>query len=177
MTRFLVDEFQDVNRACGMLLKEIAGSGKTLWAVGDLRQSIYRWRGASPANIELFATDFSQRRNYFARKKTIVRGWKSSKLFAGFARQMKTAGDQSFNSWEAHRGAAITENLTAVKLEISDSLDAEAANLAKNIKSYIEKGFQFKDCAVICRTHAQINKFAKILTEKRHSDFLSRRAF
>ena len=48
----LVDEFQDVNRACGVLLKEIAGDGKGLWTVGDLRQSIYRWRGASPANIE-----------------------------------------------------------------------------------------------------------------------------
>ena len=161
----LVDEFQDVNRACGMLLKEIAGDGKNLWAVGDLRQSIYRWRGASPANIELFATDFpnaetiSLEKNYRSRTEIV-------ELFAGFARQMKTAGDQSFNSWEAHRGAAIAENLTAVKLEISDSLDAEAANLAENIKSYIEKGLQFKDCAVICRTHAQLNKFAKILTEK-----------
>ncbi|HMS42664.1 MAG TPA: ATP-dependent DNA helicase, partial [Pyrinomonadaceae bacterium] len=161
----LVDEFQDVNRACGVLLKEIAGDGQNLWAVGDLRQSIYRWRGASPANIEFFEVDFpnaetiSLEKNYRSRTEIV-------ELFANFARKMKTAGDNSFNSWEANRGSAVVENLTAVKVEISDSLDAEAANLAENIKLYLEKGFQFKDCAVICRTHAQLNKFAKILTEK-----------
>lgn len=161
----LVDEFQDVNRACGLLLKEIAGNGKNLWAVGDLRQSIYRWRGASPANIELFATDFpnaetiSLETNYRSRTEIVD-------LFANFAGKMKTAGDNSFNLWEANRGAAISEKLTAVKLEISECLDSEAANLAENINAYLEKGFQFKDCAVICRTHAQLNKFAKILTEK-----------
>lgn len=161
----LVDEFQDVNRACGVLLKEIAGDGQNLWAVGDLRQSIYRWRGASPANIELFETDFpnaetiSLEKNYRSRTEIVD-------LFANFARKMKTTGDNSFNSWEANRGSGILDNLTAVKLEISDSINREAANLAENINLYLEKGFQFKDCAVICRTHAQLNKFAKILTEK-----------
>ncbi len=161
----LVDEFQDVNRACGVLLKEIASDGKNLWAVGDLRQSIYRWRGASPANIELFATDFpnaetiSLEKNYRSRTEIVD-------LFAKFAGKMKTAGDNSFNSWEAHRGAAKAENLTAVKLEVSDSIGTEAENLAENIKLYLEKGFRYKDCAVICRTHAQLNKFAKILSEK-----------
>lgn len=161
----LVDEFQDVNRACGMLLKEIAGDGQNLWVVGDLRQSIYRWRGASPANIELFATDFpnaetiSLETNYRSRAEIVD-------LFAKFAEKMKTGGDGSFNSWQANRGAANAENLTAVKLEIADSLDAEAANLAAKIENYHTQGFDYKDCAVICRTHAQLNKFAKVLSEK-----------
>lgn len=161
----LVDEFQDVNRACGVLLKEIAGCGKGLWAVGDLRQSIYRWRGASPANIELFEVDFpnaetiSLEKNYRSRTEIV-------ELFANFARQMKTAGDNSFNSWESNRGAAKVEKLTAIRLEISETLDCEAANLATNINLYHENGLQFKDCAIICRTHAQLNKFAKVLSEK-----------
>ena len=131
----LVDEFQDVNRACGVLLKEIAGVGKGLWAVGDLRQSIYRWRGASPANIELFEIDFpdaetiSLEKNYRSRTEIV-------KLFANFARTMKTAGDQSFNSWETHRRAAQAENLTAIKFDIADSLDSEAANLAAKIPRF-----------------------------------------
>lgn len=161
----LVDEFQDVNRACGVLLKEIAGAGKGLWAVGDLRQSIYRWRGASPANIELFEVDFpnaetiSLEKNYRSRTEIV-------ELFANFARKMKTASDKSFNWWEANRGAAILDNIQAVKLEISETLDSEAANLAAKINLYRENGLQFKDCAVICRTHAQLNKFAKVLSEK-----------
>ena len=33
----LVDEYQDVNRASALLLKELAGDGKNLWVVGDAR--------------------------------------------------------------------------------------------------------------------------------------------
>ena len=54
----LVDEYQDVNRASARLLKAVAGDGKGLWVVGDARQSIYRFRGASAANMREFAEDF-----------------------------------------------------------------------------------------------------------------------
>ena len=161
----LVDEFQDVNRACGILLKEIAGEGKGLWAVGDLRQSIYRWRGASPANIELFEIDFpdsetiSLEMNYRSRTEIV-------ELFASFAGTMKTASDNAFNTWESKRGAAGAENIQSIRLEIADSLESEAANLAAQIEVYQKQGWKYKDCAVICRTHAQLNKFAKILSEK-----------
>ena len=54
----LVDEYQDVNRASGLFLKEIAGAGAGLWVVGDTRQAIYRFRGAAPTNMQRFAEDF-----------------------------------------------------------------------------------------------------------------------
>ena len=54
----LVDEYQDVNRASGLLLKEIAGTGAGLWVVGDTRQAIYRFRGAAPSNMQRFGDDF-----------------------------------------------------------------------------------------------------------------------
>ena len=54
----VVDEYQDVNRASGRLLKAIVGDGKRLWVVGDSRQSIYRFRGASSANMAEFGNDF-----------------------------------------------------------------------------------------------------------------------
>ena len=50
----LVDEYQDVNRASVRLVKAIAGDGKRLWVVGDARQSIYRFRGASSVNMARF---------------------------------------------------------------------------------------------------------------------------
>lgn len=161
----LVDEFQDVNRACGMLLKEIAGCGENLWAVGDLRQSIYRWRGASPENINLFGTDFpnaetiSLETNYRSHSEIID-------LFSHFAGKMRAAGTDFFSQWEAVRGAASAENKTAVRLEIADSIEAEASNIAETIKRFNAQGLQYKDCAVICRTHNQLNKFAKTLIEK-----------
>ena len=49
----LVDEYQDVNRASGRLLHAVAGDGRRLWVVGDSRQSIYRFRGASSTNMPI----------------------------------------------------------------------------------------------------------------------------
>ena len=162
----LVDEFQDVNRACGVLLKEIAGDGKNLWTVGDLRQSIYRWRGASPANINLFGVDFpdaetvSLETNYRSRTEIVEN-------FSSFARKMQTGSEGIFNLWSSHRGTTKFENRCAVRFEIADSLEAEAENIAAHIERYrAAEAFDYKDCAVICRTHSQLNKFAKILSAK-----------
>ena len=56
----LVDEYQDVNRASVRLLKSIVGQGERLWVVGDSRQSIYRFRGASSINMRRFSSDFPE---------------------------------------------------------------------------------------------------------------------
>src|SRR5262249_3763858 len=50
----LVDEFQDINYASGELVRLIDGGRGRVWAVGDPWQSIYRFPGASPANLQEF---------------------------------------------------------------------------------------------------------------------------
>jgi superfamily I DNA/RNA helicase len=56
----LVDEYQDVNRSSVCLLQALCGDGENLWAVGDAKQSIYRFRGASSFNMVRFGReDFS----------------------------------------------------------------------------------------------------------------------
>jgi DNA helicase II / ATP-dependent DNA helicase PcrA len=50
----LVDEFQDINYASGELVRLLDGGRGRVWAVGDPWQSIYRFRGASPANLQQF---------------------------------------------------------------------------------------------------------------------------
>lgn len=54
----LVDEYQDVNRASAQLVKNLAAHAESLWVVGDARQAIYRFRGASMRNIVRFGDDF-----------------------------------------------------------------------------------------------------------------------
>ena len=54
----LVDEFQDINRASGVLLRSLAGEERCVWVVGDANQAIYGFRGASPANIANFERDY-----------------------------------------------------------------------------------------------------------------------
>ena len=60
----LVDEYQDVNRASAQLVKILAAHAKSLWVVGDARQAIYRFRGASMRNIVRFGDDFPSHQTF-----------------------------------------------------------------------------------------------------------------
>ncbi|PPC77584.1 hypothetical protein C4K68_09495 [Pokkaliibacter plantistimulans] len=61
----LIDEFQDTNRiqlhlACLLFNQNLEGF-RSIVAIGDDDQSIYRWRGASTANIRVFKDHFNAR--------------------------------------------------------------------------------------------------------------------
>src|SRR5713226_6991415 len=58
-SHILVDEFQDINRASGVLLRLLAGDEQRVWVVGDANQAIYGFRGASSANIANFKDDYA----------------------------------------------------------------------------------------------------------------------
>jgi DNA helicase-2/ATP-dependent DNA helicase PcrA len=56
---WLVDEFQDTNRAQYGLLKELAGDKfRNVFVVADDDQIVYRWNGASYQQLERFRKDF-----------------------------------------------------------------------------------------------------------------------
>ena len=54
----LLDEYQDTGESQRVLLRSLYGDGHAVTAVGDPRQAIYGWRGASAGNLERFPTDF-----------------------------------------------------------------------------------------------------------------------
>ena len=126
----LADEYQDVNRATARLLQLLAGDGNGFWAVGDLRQAIYRFRGASPANIRRFETDFpggfrpSLDYNYRSMPGLV-------RLFGGMARRM-ASGTGSQDSWSAIRSNA---DLPEVTLAVADDEAAQADWLAEQISA------------------------------------------
>ncbi|MBK7705574.1 MAG: UvrD-helicase domain-containing protein [Acidobacteria bacterium] len=156
----LVDEFQDINRASGILLKEISGDGRGLWAVGDIRQSIYRWRGASPLNIGQFAADFPNSRTL-----ALETNYRSVpdivSLFSRFADQMK-AGAGVFHDWSANRGTSAP----AVTLTVSPTIEEEADAIAATIRDNEAGDSEFSDHAVICRTHKQLVTLSDKLSER-----------
>ena len=150
----LVDEYQDVNRASGVLLKLLAGAGRNVWAVGDARQSIYRFRGASPANIRSFEDDFED-----AKRLSLEINYRSQApvvgLFTAFARDMKASDGGLPPTWGSHRGDRGGE----IRLEVATDLDAEAAGLASEIERRRAQGIPYRDQAVLCRSHTYLARF------------------
>ena len=154
----LVDEYQDVNRASGVLLKHLAGAERNVWAVGDARQSIYRFRGASPANIRSFEDDFEG-----AKRLSLEINYRSQApvvgLFTAFARDMKASAGGLPPTWGAHRGDRGGE----VHMEVATGLDAEAAGMASEIERRRAQGVPYRDQAVLCRSHTYLARFASRL--------------
>lgn len=158
----LVDEYQDVNRASGLLLKEIVGTGKGLWVVGDVRQSIHRWRGASPANIRLFSTDFPDAKdplhleiNYRSQPPIVD-------TFAEFVPHMRATQGAEFTTWKKHR----THDGGRVSFEIASDRQAEAKGIAQEIKRLRAAGVTYREQAVICRSHINLVRIAQMLEKE-----------
>jgi DNA helicase-2/ATP-dependent DNA helicase PcrA len=154
----LVDEYQDVNRASGLLLREIAGEGKRLWAVGDIRQAVYRWRGASPANMRLFIQDFpgavtlSLKRNYRSQPAIL-------RAVSELAPRMLATRGTEFEPWQTHR----EDTGGRVSFEIAEDGSVEAEGIAREIERLRDKGVPYKDQAVICRSHTSLARIAAAL--------------
>jgi DNA helicase-2/ATP-dependent DNA helicase PcrA len=154
----LVDEYQDVNRASALFLKELVGAGAGLWVVGDARQSIYRFRGASPENVREFRRDFPGakvlplKRNYRLASRVL-------KVISAFGSQMpESAGGDGFSGWEADRRIS-----GAVAMEVADDPAAEAEGIAKLIQQQRSRGVLFRQQAVLCRSHTWLGRVAEAL--------------
>jgi superfamily I DNA/RNA helicase len=155
----LVDEFQDVNRASGVLLKLIAGDGEGLWAVGDIRQSIYRWRGASPENIQAFDNEYPD-----ASRLHLEENYRSSKqivdLFSNFASKMRVGFGEERIGWKA-----ASEMPAEIKYRTYPDQETEFQSIAEIINHNLSKGMRFSDHAVIARTKAPLLKISKSLEQ------------
>lgn len=153
----LVDEFQDVNRASAVLLKGLAGTGAGLWVVGDARQSIYRFRGASPENIDLFEQDYPT-----ARRLALAINYRSTQpivdAFAAFANDPDWNAAGPALSWTASAGAGAP-----ITFDVATTLDAEAEGIAAIIARHHDAGVAYRDQAILCRSHTNLARFAAAL--------------
>lgn len=82
----LVDEFQDINYASGELIRLLDGGRGRVWAVGDAWQSIYRFRGASAANLDEFTQHYPAAQTHF-----LTRNYRSLQPILDASAAMMTA--------------------------------------------------------------------------------------
>ncbi len=154
----LVDEFQDINRAMGILLQLLAGEDGMLWAVGDADQAIYRFRGASPANLAQFTREY-----HGAHVHHLSGNYRSTPAIIAAAEGIAETllpGDARA-SLRAIR--ANPETLQQVTLAIAPDDTAEYAGIARAIAARGQAGRSWRDQAVLCRTRKQARAVVEAL--------------
>lgn len=153
----LVDEYQDVNRASARLLKTLAGDAKGLWVVGDARQSIYRFRGASSANMARFESDFAG-----AKRLSLQKNYRSTQeivdAYCGFSRGMAASKGMLELTLKADRGSGISPDIRQVAEE-----EEEEAAAAASVRDLEAAGVPLRDQAMLFRTNGKLSDFAVAL--------------
>lgn len=154
----LVDEYQDVNHASTRLLRAVAADGRRLWVVGDSRQSIYRFRGASSTNMSRFLQQFPD-----AVTDRLERNYRSSKevinLFTTFSEKMDASTGMLPLALTADKGPG------GVKPQIRrfTTPDDEAEGVAASVRELEIAGVPLRDQAVLCRSNGRLNEIAAAL--------------
>jgi DNA helicase II / ATP-dependent DNA helicase PcrA len=83
----LLDEYQDTSVSQLRMLESLFGdaTGHPVLAVGDPRQSIYGWRGASAGTIERFPRTFPGRPGRTAQRLTLATSWRNDQRILAVA--------------------------------------------------------------------------------------------
>ena len=154
----LVDEYQDVNRASARLLKAVAGNGERLWVVGDARQSIYRFRGASSENMVRFGSDYpgavtDQLGINYRSAEQIVN------CFVTVAPKLGASTGMLPLALKADRG----KGPYCPEIRRFETLNDEAEGVAESIRQLEGAGVRLRDQAVLCRTNRRLNEIAMAL--------------
>ena len=153
----LVDEYQDVNRSSVRLLTALCGDGRNLWAVGDAKQSIYRFRGASSFNM----TRFGDEDFHGGKRGRLKRNYRSVEevvqTFSNFATGMKVGDEDS--GLESERGLSGH----VAELRTVDQSPQQTVALADAIDEIRRGGYAYRDQAVLCTGNEKLSELGQDL--------------
>lgn len=143
-THVIVDEFQDTNTIQYELLKIVAGTRANVIAVGDVKQSIYGWRGSDPQlMLSQFKKDFVG-----------VKEFHLSYTFRYGHELSLVANSIISNNKESKNEPCISHPSTPKTTVDICSTDSPGKEALKIIKQEIKKGTSLNDMAVLCRLYS-----------------------
>jgi len=146
----MVDEYQDTNTVQFRFISLLASKYQNLCVVGDDDQSIYKFRGANIRNILNFEEEFQD-----ARVIKLEQNYRSTGniLNAANAVIRHNQGRKDKTLW--------TDNGEGEQIRFRQFYNAydEADFIAEDIKSQVQEGMCYNDCAVLYRTNAQSRLF------------------
>ncbi len=144
-----MDEFQDTNKLQCDLLEKL--SNKNITIVGDLNQSIYRFRGAYKHNFDNFKKNFQVKSNEIF---TLDKSHRSTNKI------LKTAHELILNNYENKEDCFLTlnaKNKEGCNIQVYEleSNKEEVRKIHELIQSEISKNTPLEEICVMFRTHQQ----------------------
>ncbi len=163
----IVDEFQDTNKVQLDMLFLLAAH-RNITVVGDLNQSIYRFRGAYNRNFSDFKERFKvEEKDFF----NLDRSYRSPNkvLRAAYRLILNNYSDLDRCFQVLNRDGRDGENIEAYELK---NAREEARNVIELVEREIQKGNELRDICVMFRTHQQGRVFKRAF-EARGIPFVS----
>lgn len=149
---FVVDEFQDVNPLQATLLDLWLGGRDDICVVGDPRQTIYSFAGASPRILQGFGEKYPD-----AETIELIRNYRSTPQIIDLANTVFGRGGV---------GAGLVAQSAAgepVRYQGHPDEPAEAEAVAQAIAGLREHGVPYREVAVLFRINAQSEPFEEAL--------------
>ena len=157
-SQIMVDEFQDTNFAQSRMLELLAGPHRNLCVVGDDDQSIYKFRGASIANLQRFQDVFPDARILRLEENFRSRG----PILRAAARLIAEDPDRLIKALQATRGEGAPVGVLA-----AGSVMEEAEAVAAFVREAIDSGRRRpKEVALLLRANAHLQNFARALQRR-----------
>jgi superfamily I DNA/RNA helicase len=158
----LVDEYQDVSRSVATLLRHLCGPQNPPWVVGDARQAIYRFLGASAENVEDFEKDFPRSEkfdlnvNYRSCREIVI-------VASQLASLMEREGVEYNERWLAARTNPSSFGERPVRVSVANSDLAEQEGVAAQIDDWIKQGVTPGEIAALARRNIDVRNIALAL--------------
>jgi DNA helicase-2/ATP-dependent DNA helicase PcrA len=160
----LVDEFQDTNIAQLELLWLLGGERPNLVVVGDHRQAIYRFRGASFGSFTIFLKRFAAGPAASGRDllRPLTLNYRSAGRILRIAGQVIRHNEKPGNIPE-YPLTAVHEDGDKVRIVTHESSDAEAQWIAGELERMHRAGAKWRTFAVLYRSHGHRDKLVDAL--------------
>jgi DNA helicase-2/ATP-dependent DNA helicase PcrA len=148
----LADEHQDANNAQNRILELLASfhPNPNLFVVGDEKQAIFRFQGASLENFRYFAERFPG-----AKLITLTENYRSSQTILDAAGGI-LSGPEPLHS-------SLTHTLSRIQLAPLDDIETEASFVAASIRAAVAEGARPEEIAVLYRDNKDAALFARAL--------------
>ncbi|AXW69678.1 hypothetical protein CJO96_00050 [Ralstonia solanacearum] len=163
----LVDEYQDVTQAMVELLRQLAQKAKSIWVVGDVRQAIHHWRGASLKSLLKFDAEFKAHAGDTKIQRYPLDTNRRSaheilELVQEVGRQHKLEASMPLDKMSAAQNACgeMPKVFTCAKRE--EVLSA----VVDNVLALQRTGVHFGRQAVLCRNGSDVQQAAETLASR-----------